>query len=134
VAGGYLAGWWTRVGATILDGLIVGVIALIIVAAAGGSGRDIEFTDWVLVFIYAFILLGVPRSQTVGMMALGTRVVDANTGGTIGFGRSFGRAAVYLLLGITIIGGIIDILWPLWDSRNQTLHDKAIGSVLIHIR
>ena len=36
--------------------------------------------------------------------------------------------------GITIIGGLIDILWPLWDSRSQTLHDKAIGSVLIHIR
>jgi uncharacterized RDD family membrane protein YckC len=133
--GGYLAGWWTRVGATIIDGLIVAVIgAILLVAIAGVRGQGFSFGAQGLMFIYASILLGIPRSQTVGMMALGTRVVDANTGGVIGLGRSVGRAAVYLVLAITVIGGLIDILWPLWDSRNQTLHDKAIGSVLIHIR
>jgi uncharacterized RDD family membrane protein YckC len=132
--GGYLAGWWTRVGATIIDWLIVAVVSGIIFYGAGGSGQGFEFTDWALYFLYAFILLGVQRAQTVGMMALGTRVVDASTGGPIGFARSFGRAAVYLVLGITVIGGILDIFWPIWDRRNQTLHDKAIGSVLIHIR
>ena len=132
--GGYLAGWWTRVGATIIDGLIVGVVSLVLLVALGVRGRGLSFADEGLMFVYAFILLGVVRAQTVGMMALGTRVVDANTGGPIGFSRSFGRAAVYLLLAITIVGGLIDILWPLWDRRNQTLHDKAIGSVLIRIR
>ncbi len=131
---GYLAGWWTRVGATIIDGLIIGVVTGIIVFSAGGSNRGFDLTDWALLFIYSFILLGVPRSQTVGMIALGTRVLDANTGEPIGFARSFGRALVYFLLGVTIIGGVIDILWPLWDGRNQTLHDKAIGSVLVRIR
>jgi uncharacterized RDD family membrane protein YckC len=135
VTGGYLAGWWTRVGATIIDAILVGIVAaILLVAVSGVRGRGISFGEEGLMFIYASILLGVPRAQTVGMMALGTRVVDANTGGLIGFGRSIGRAAVYLILAITIIGGVIDILWPLWDSRNQTLHDKAIGSVLIHIR
>jgi uncharacterized RDD family membrane protein YckC len=123
------------VGATIIDALIIGVTAaILLVAIAGFAGSGITFGEQGLMFIYASILLGVPRAQTVGMMALGTRVVDANTGGVIGFGRSIGRAAVYLILAITIIGGLIDILWPLWDSRNQTLHDKAIGSVLIHSR
>ena len=26
------------------------------------------------------------------------------------------------------------MLWPLWDSKNQTLHDKAVGTVVIRIR
>jgi uncharacterized RDD family membrane protein YckC len=134
VAGGYLAGWWIRVGATIIDWLIVSVVAGIIFYGAGGSGRGFQFTDWGLFLLYSFILLGVPRAQTVGMMALGTRVIDGNTGGPIGYARSFGRAAVYFLLAITFIGGLLDILWPLWDKRNQTLHDKAIGSLLIRIR
>ena len=121
-------------GATIIDWLIVAVASGLIFFGSGGSGRGFEFTDWAVYFVYAFILLGVPRAQTVGMMALGTKVVDANTAGPIGFARSFGRALVYFVLGITIIGGILDIFWPLWDRRNQTLHDKAVGSVLIHIR
>jgi len=25
----------------------------------------------------------------------------------------------------------LDLLWPLWDRRNQTLHDKAAGTVVL---
>ena len=41
-----------------------------------------------------------------------------------------------LLIGL--VGGfflglpfLLDLLWPLWDERNQTLHDKIVSSYVI---
>ena len=41
------------------------------------------------------------------------------------------RALVQIVLAFTIIGGFLDVLWPLWDRQNQTLHDKAAGTVVL---
>ena len=32
------------------------------------------------------------------------------------------------------IGGLVDVLWPLFDSKNRTLHDMVVGSVVIDVR
>jgi uncharacterized RDD family membrane protein YckC len=29
------------------------------------------------------------------------------------------------------VGGLLDLLWPLWDEQRQTLHDKAVGSFVV---
>jgi uncharacterized RDD family membrane protein YckC len=29
--------------------------------------------------------------------------------------------------------GLIDVLFPLWDPKRQTLHDKAVGSVVVKV-
>ena len=36
-----------------------------------------------------------------------------------------------LLAVLFVIPWIIDMLWPLWDDRNQTLHDKVVGTVVL---
>ncbi|MCU4184709.1 RDD family protein [Acidiferrimicrobium sp. IK] len=127
-----LAGWWYRVGATVIDGIILGVVGGILGAAFGSVGARYALS-FVLGLLYVSLLLAY-RTQTVGMMALGTRCVDARTGMPISMGRAFGRTLVSDLLGITIIGGILDVLWPLWDPQNQTLHDKAVGSLVVMSR
>ena len=46
---------------------------------------------------------------------------------------------VYFTLGAVAIGltilrilpNLIDVLWPLWDSKRQALRDKAVGSIVI---
>ena len=131
---GYLAGWWYRVGATILDNILVGIVATLVLVVIGVRGRGINFGEGVVVLVYQIVLLGMVRSQTVGNMAVSTKVVDADTGGPIGYGRSTVRAVVLVVLYITIIGGVIDVLWPLWDKRNQTLHDKAANCLVIRLR
>lgn len=90
---------------------------------------------------YATILCGGPRGQTVGMMAVGVRVVRQGTHQVLGYGRAFGRAIleqVLRLLGFaSIFLGIIwviDMLYPLWDGKRQTLHDKATGTVVLRVR
>jgi uncharacterized RDD family membrane protein YckC len=66
------------------------------------------------------------------MMIVGVRVVDENDGSAIGFGRALGRAAFeYLLVIVLFVPWIIDMLFPIWDPKNQTLHDKVSKAVVI---
>jgi uncharacterized RDD family membrane protein YckC len=60
-----------------------------------------------------------------------TVTVDGRTGAPVSYNRAVPRALVEGVLWITFIGGILDSLWPLWDRQNQTLHDKAAGTVVL---
>jgi uncharacterized RDD family membrane protein YckC len=127
---GTLAGWWRRVGATLIDGIIIAVIARI---CKGLSGSEAVYlaVGLLLGVAYTTVLIGGPTGRTVGMMAVGTRCVDADHGGAIGYGRGFVRWLLSELLAVTIVGGLLDALWPLWDGRNQTIHDKVAKSIVI---
>ena len=127
---GALAGWWQRVGATVIDGLITAVISLVVL----GAGRGAYYAASLLITLVYTTTFLVARGQTVGMMAVGTRVVQAQTGARLTIGPALARWFVEELLAITIIGGLLDILWPLWDSRNQTLHDKVANSLVVRTR
>ncbi len=92
---------------------------------------------WVL---YGTLLCGAPRGQTVGMMAVRVRVVREGSGDRLGYRRALGRAALEGFLRLvnfifTLLGLVwaLDMLFPLWDDRRQTLHDKAVGSVVVRV-
>jgi|HubBroStandDraft_1064217.scaffolds.fasta_scaffold38791_3 uncharacterized RDD family membrane protein YckC len=88
----------------------------------------------IIVILYGMFMCGSARGQTLGMMIAKTRVVDANTGGPIGPARALGRAAFEYVLAIVIfIPWVVDMLFPLWDQRNQTLHDKVTNSVVVRV-
>lgn len=88
----------------------------------------------VIVIVYGTVLCGSSRGQTVGMMLVGTRVIDETSGGAIGVPRAFGRAAFeYLMAAVFFIPWVIDMLFPLWDSKNQTLHDKVTRAVVVKL-
>lgn len=127
-----LAGWWYRVGATVIDGLIIGIPSVIIYATS--KSLALYYVFYGIVGLVYFTLLIGSGGRTVGNMALGTKTVDSAGGTTIGYGRAFVRWLVSFILGITGIGGLLDILWPLWDDKNQTIHDKAASSVVVITR
>ncbi|MGH9196424.1 MAG: RDD family protein [Acidimicrobiia bacterium] len=155
-----LAEWWKRLVAIIIDVLIIGIPSNIIGGILfsglfasmgprynpatqrfeGGGGLAGLFAaqgalilmSLVLSAAY-FIYLHSSRGQTVGKMAMKIKVVDADTGGLIDYGRAFVRwvipqALTYLTCGI---GALINGLWPLWDPRRQTWHDKAARTLVI---
>jgi uncharacterized RDD family membrane protein YckC len=86
----------------------------------------------VLSSLYGAIMCGSSRGQTVGMMAVSARAVDQQTGGRIGFGRALGRALFEWLMAIVIfLPWVLDMLFPAWDQRRQTLHDKVSRTVVV---
>jgi uncharacterized RDD family membrane protein YckC len=123
---GEAAGFWRRVGASLIDGIVVGIVELILRLILGGAGVALT-----LVFSFGYYTYFHGRTgQTPGDAALGMRVVDIDSGEVIGYGRAFGRSLVSIVSGL-VIG--IGYLWMLWDPRKQTWHDKAVSSLPIRV-
>ena len=136
------ASWLSRVGAYLVDLLILAlpliVLFLILFAAdPGDTGAAwiglilVYIVSLVLPFAYFTVLHGNERGQTLGKRAAGIRVVDERTGGSIGYGRAFGRYGIIVVFGLLIVPVLLDYLWPLWDSKNQAWHDKTVHSVVV---
>lgn len=144
------AGWWQRVGAVIIDGLIsIPFFVPAIIALVVGP-TEIEFCDFgddpglcevptsgtiavaVLVYVVGVVVYAAiycrrvgNRGQSWGMSAAGYRIVDARTGATIGTGRAVGRYFARILSALPCYLGY---LWPLWDAENRTFHDMIVGT------
>jgi len=138
-----LASWGRRLAALVVDTVILASIITITVLLAGVSPDElndrIRHGETLLVLllfvlpeaVYDTALIG-SRNQTFGKMALGIKVVDADNRSPIGYVRAFRRwlstASLWALLWVP---GILDHLWPLRDSRNQTFHDKFARSIVV---
>lgn len=87
---------------------------------------------------YNGLLDGGPSGQTIGKRILRIRVADDDTGTSIGPNRGIGRSGTTYLFGFAaavhplgVFVPLLDGLWPLWDQRRQTWHDKAVRSVVL---
>jgi uncharacterized RDD family membrane protein YckC len=128
----YLAEWWPRVGATLLDLVVVWALLIavaIAIAPFGGIG-----SLWLLVWALlasAYTCLTMARKgrsngQTLGKQAAGIRVVR-DDGRPVTLKTAFGRDVLVKYVGgnVTAVGWIVDSLWPLGDGENRSLHDLA---------
>jgi uncharacterized RDD family membrane protein YckC len=83
--------------------------------------------------LYAGFMIAA-RGQTLGMMALRLRCVQVD-GSPVGFGRAFWRGIFeYVLFMCFILPWLLDVLFPLWDQKKQTLHDKVASTVVVRPR
>jgi uncharacterized RDD family membrane protein YckC len=80
---------------------------------------------------------GEKNGMTLGKQVVGQRVVkEDGTPVDIGFAVLREFVVRFLLIGLVggFVGGIpglLDLLWPLWDDKNQTLHDKVVKSYVV---
>ena len=146
-----LAGWWSRVGACLLDGLFQVLLAaavfglLIAVDSVGGvvdTVGTIVFAPAVVVVYFgypAFIMRrpGARNGQTWGKQIVGIRAVR-DDGAAYGIGTALVRELVVKELLIGFVGAIafsipflLDSLWPLWDDSNRALHDMIVHSHVV---
>jgi uncharacterized RDD family membrane protein YckC len=150
-----LASWLSRVGAQLIDGLIIGVGALILflpIGAAIGIGAGDSDAGlgaliaaglfWVLcvtivALLYAPILMARTNGKTLGRMATNIRVVRTS-GEPITFGFAMLREVAVKAIGFgiagTVTGGLanlVDYLWPLWDEENRCLHDFVVNTRVV---
>ena len=137
-------GFWIRVGAYLIDAVVLAVAGGIVggifggiigaVMASGGSTDQIAVVSGlignaigiVLNWLYFAILESSSWQATLGKKALGLVVTDLQ-GRRIGFGRATGRhfakmvSAIILLIGYMMVG---------WSQRKQGLHDLMAGTLV----
>jgi uncharacterized RDD family membrane protein YckC len=130
-----LAGWWARVGAYLIDSVIlfVGLVILVVIGAAINKALLVVLIVlWLIATLVGYwtYFEGGESGQTPGKKALGIRVRN-EAGGPAGYGKAFGRNLVARVIGLFPFVGLLDVLWPLWDSRKQCLHDKAGSTIVV---
>jgi uncharacterized RDD family membrane protein YckC len=103
----------------------VGVIAG---AIAGGLLGALVYAPW---------MIATRQGQTLGHKATNTRIV-MNDGTQLTGGRAFVREVLvknFLFEGIGsflfFIPTILDYIWPLFDSRDEALHDKMCATRVV---
>jgi uncharacterized RDD family membrane protein YckC len=139
-----LAGFGQRVGAFLIDFVIIVVVFVVAVAIAestrpaatfddpytriSGFGRLLLLLARVGTIAYYIVLEGRPEGQTLGKMAVGIRVVRRNNGAPLGYGLATGR--LFARLADTFTLGL-GLLWAAWDPMHQTFHDKIAGTLVV---
>ena len=134
------AGFWIRVGAKLLDGLILGIFFVppfIYFAFKSGSnpqfGRLQIFQLLFQLFFmaanlgYQIFFLG-KYGATLGKMACGLRVITAD-GGNISYARATGRVFAEMLSGMICYIGYIIVGF---DDQKRALHDHICNTRVIY--
>jgi uncharacterized RDD family membrane protein YckC len=87
-----------------------------------------------LVGLFNGVYLVAQRGASIGQGVMNLKVVDIN-GNLLSTGTAFIRLIARVALGfVPMVGPLLDLLWPLWDEKRQTLHDKAVGSYVLKLR
>ena len=153
-----LAGPGGRLGARIIDALIMGAVIFIlliagIASAIGLTAGDSTVTDEesgavigaFVAFAIVAVVIGVlyevtmiaTKGQTLGKMATRIKVVRADNGLVPGWGKAIGRWIIPAALGfIPFVGWILALLVYLsltWDKARQGWHDKAVKTFVVKV-
>jgi uncharacterized RDD family membrane protein YckC len=124
-ASGPRAGFWQRVGAWIIDALLLDAVGFALRAGLKTAGAVIGLIVGIGYFVY---LEGGQTGATLGKRAIGIRVIDFDTGTPIGYARAFIRYIGRFVSAIVILLGYF---WMLWDNEKQCWHDKFASDVVV---
>lgn len=134
------AGFWVRLGAAIVDTLLIMLITFpILVSIYGWKYFDSErmvsgFADFLISWLFpvvATVWFWTKKQATPGKMVFSLQVVDADSGEALSIGQSIGRYLAYIVSTIPLCLGFI---WIAFDSRKQGWHDKLAHSVVIRAK
>jgi uncharacterized RDD family membrane protein YckC len=145
-------GFWPRVGASIIDTLLVLLITAPLISWIYGSDQGLDLDEVLamdsqslLVYLITprgpldvlinyvlpaavIIVFWLTREATPGKMAVGARVVDAKTGQAVSAVQGIVR---YLGYYVSIFPLFLGLLWVAFDPRKQGFHDKLAGTVVV---
>jgi uncharacterized RDD family membrane protein YckC len=129
------AGFWIRVVAYIIDGILLAVVGRLIDLALNVNPADTSSGPYALSsFLQLIIDIGYfsymwsYQGATLGQRIFKLRVVDANTGQRISVGKALLR---WLGLLISFLVCFVGIIWVAFDSRKQGWMDKIAGTYVL---
>ena len=135
-------GFWARVGAALIDTLLILVIVgplsywifgpgYFTAGATGVFGHLVDFLINAVLPAVAVVVFWIYRQATPGKIAIGARIVDERTGGHPSTGQLIGR---YFAYSVSIIPFCLGLLWVAFDSRKQGWHDKLAHTLVVRDR
>lgn len=133
-------GFWPRVGASIIDAVVLALITLPPLLMIYGTGYLTDgawvkgFADVLISWVFpavATVWLWVALGQTPGKMVIGARIVDAETGRGISVGRAILR---YLGYFVSLVVLALGYVWVGVDPRKQGWHDHIARTVVVRKR
>ncbi len=145
------AGFWSRFGASFVDGMLVWLVMIAIAWPLVGTDLVDAFKtndpveinlaiqkmspllnllSLTLPFGYRVWLEGGRRGQTLGKRLFRIRVISFRNGGPIGHGQAALRVICSWVSSIALGFGYLAMLW---DDEKQTWHDKWTDSVVVPV-
>ncbi|MDR5684376.1 MAG: RDD family protein [Armatimonadota bacterium] len=129
--GAEYAGFWRRLAALLIDGVVVGLAGGVVLRSLGlqtddplGAGN---LAAIVIGWLYFALLESSPAQATVGKMVLGIVVTDL-AHNRISFARATGRHFGKILSAVILF---IGFLMAAFTERKQALHDIVAGCLVM---
>jgi uncharacterized RDD family membrane protein YckC len=135
------ATWLLRVGARLIDGLVM-YVPFVLCYIVFGATMDYQTGDSnplgvAVLIIGSLATLGLwiwnrgikqgSTGQSIGKKVVGIRLVGADSYQAVGTGKAILRD----ILGYILDNCMLNLLWPLWDQRRQTWTDKIIDTYVV---
>lgn len=131
------AGFWKRVGAALIDGIIVGAAVSVLTAlllpgtvpldgmhGQPQNGALSTLAGW----LYFALFESSAHQATPGKMLLGIVVTD-EAGKRVGFGRASGRHFAKILSGVLLCIGFLMVAFT---KKKQGLHDMLAKTLVVN--
>lgn len=132
------SGFWKRVGAALIDGIILmvagalaGGLLGILYGLSTGTSQGAEFVGQLAGVLVAWIYYAgfesSSKQATPGKLVLGMEVTDLE-GNRIRFGKATGRYFGKIISGLILF---IGHMMAGWTEKKQALHDKMAGCLVV---
>jgi uncharacterized RDD family membrane protein YckC len=118
------AGFWQRVLASVVDGIIISLvanaIALIITSGSNSSTTyAVQTFQFLIGWVYFAMMESSVRQATLGKEIMGLTVTNYE-GGRLSFAQATGRYFAKIISSLTLFVGFLMIAWT---EKKQGLHD-----------
>lgn len=131
------AGFWIRVGATLIDSIIFSMFTIPITMIIYGDsmwktnsyimGPADFLINWVLP-VFATILFWLYKSATPGKMICKLKILNEEDGQPLSIGQAIGRYLAYFL---SMLPFFLGIFWIAFDKKKQGWHDRLARTVVV---
>ena len=126
------AGFWIRVGATILDGavlgFITGILFLLLNMVGALSLTVFNLFSYLLFPLYYWLMIGSSKRATIGKILCGLEVVKPHDGAGLSKLNALGRTLAYY---INLLLFSLPFLVVAFTAKKQGLHDMIAKSVVV---
>lgn len=124
---GEKVGFWRRVGAYIVDGVVLFVLFAVVGSGTSGDPSAANGLGLLIDVVYFVGLWTYWNGQTLGNKLLGIRVVKTD-GSPVNLVTALVRYVGVILAAIPLLIGLI---WVAFDREKQGWHDKIAGTYVV---